>query len=129
MCTLLGSYKHQTYVFRIKLLLKSLILVIPNISHFPFPAPKSSQASEPLNLRMDTGHSLYRFPFYNSFKNFHQHQPGMPLKKLDIWFNLYFEICNIYVGLGLWRLYKISHIINESIWIFYYKIAITYINI
>lgn len=33
--------------------------------------------NEPLNLRMDTGHSLYRFPFYNSFKNFHQHQAGM----------------------------------------------------
>lgn len=39
-------------------------------------APKSSNGSEPLNLRMDSGHSMYRFPFYNSFKNFHQHQSG-----------------------------------------------------
>lgn len=44
---------------------------------FPIAAPKSNGA-EPLNLRMDSSaaHSMYRFPFYNSFKNFHQHQSG-----------------------------------------------------
>lgn len=34
---------------------------------------------------MDTSaaHSLYRFPFYNSFKNFHQHQSGQLVSALS----------------------------------------------
>lgn len=41
-----------------------------------FPAPKNTIGNEPLNLRMDSGHSMYRFPFYNSFKNFQSQQTG-----------------------------------------------------
>ncbi|XP_055320054.1 protein Teyrha-meyrha-like isoform X2 [Sitodiplosis mosellana] len=40
--------------------------------------PPKTNGAEPINLHMDTsGHSLYRFPFYNSFKNFHQHQSAI----------------------------------------------------